>query len=299
MKILFVIVGPTAIGKTALAIEVAKRLGTEIVSCDSRQFYKEMNIGVARPSDEELSAVMHHFIAHRSVVDSYNAFDFEQDALAKLEDLFGNKECAVAVGGSGLYVDALCQGIALLPDPRPGLREELQLQLKQEGIESFQRQLEALDPGYYAEVDRQNPVRLQRALEVILTSGQPYSQIIKQTQRPRPFKVVKIGLRAEREIIKDRINRRVDVMEDMGLVEEVAGLTAFRDLIALKTVGYKEIFSYLDGDISLERSLADIKTHTWQYAKKQLTWLNRYEDIFWINIEKKSQVLQVLSNYGY
>ncbi|MCQ2278073.1 MAG: tRNA (adenosine(37)-N6)-dimethylallyltransferase MiaA [Bacteroidales bacterium] len=299
MKILFVIVGPTAIGKTALAIEVAKRLGTEIVSCDSRQFYKEMNIGVARPSDEELSAVKHHFIAHRSVVDSYNAFDFEQDALAKLEDLFGDKECAVAVGGSGLYVDALCQGIALLPDPRPGLREELQLQLKQEGIESFQRQLEALDPEYYAEVDRQNPVRLQRALEVILTSGQPYSQIIKQTQRPRPFKVVKIGLRAEREIIKDRINRRVDVMEDMGLVEEVAGLMAFRDLIALKTVGYKEIFSYLDGDISLERSLADIKIHTWQYAKKQLTWLNRYEDIFWINIEKKLQVLQVLSNYGY
>lgn len=299
MKILFVIVGPTAIGKTALAIEVAKRLGTEIVSCDSRQFYKEMNIGVARPSDEELSAVKHHFIAHRSVVDSYNAFDFEQDALAKLEDLFGDKDCAVAVGGSGLYVDALCQGIALLPDPRPGLREELQLQLKQEGIESFQRQLEALDPEYYAEVDRQNPVRLQRALEVILTSGQPYSQIIKQTQRPRPFKVVKIGLRAEREIIKDRINRRLDVMEDMGLVEEVAGLMAFRDLIALKTVGYKEIFSYLDGNISLERSLADIKTHTWQYAKKQLTWLNRYEDIFWINIEKKSQVLQVLSNYGY
>lgn len=299
MKILFVIVGPTAIGKTALAIEVAKRLETEIVSCDSRQFYKEMNIGVARPSEEELSAVKHHFIAHRSVVDSYNAFDFEQDALAKLEDLFGDKECAVAVGGSGLYVDALCQGIALLPDPRPGLREELQLQLKQEGIESFQRQLEALDPEYYTEVDRQNPVRLQRALEVILTSGQPYSQIIKQTQRPRPFKVVKIGLRAEREIIKDRINRRVDVMEDMGLVEEVAGLMAFRDLIALKTVGYKEIFSYLDGDISLEQSLADIKTHTWQYAKKQLTWLNRYEDIFWINIEKKLQVLQVLSNYGY
>lgn len=299
MKTLFVIVGPTAIGKTALAIEVAKRLGTEIVSCDSRQFYKEMNIGVARPSDEELSAVKHHFIAHRSVVDSYNAFDFEQDALAKLEDLFWDKECAVAVGGSGLYVDALCQGIALLPDPRPGLREELQIQLKQEGIESFQRQLEALDPEYYAEVDRQNPVRLQRALEVILTSGQPYSQIIKQTQRPRPFKVVKIGLRAEREIIKDRINRRVDVMESMGLVEEVAGLMAFRDLIALKTVGYKEIFSYLDGDISLERSLADIKTHTWQYAKKQLTWLNRYEDIFWINIEKKLQVLQVLSNYGY
>ena len=299
MKTLFVIVGPTAIGKTALAIEVAKRLGTEIVSCDSRQFYKEMNIGVARPSDEELSAVKHHFIAHRSVVDSYNAFDFEQDALAKLEDLFGDKECAVAVGGSGLYVDALCQGIALLPDPRSGLREELQLQLKQEGIESFQRQLEALDPEYYAEVDRQNPVRLQRALEVILTSGQPYSQIIKQTQRPRPFKVVKIGLRAEREIIKDRINRRVDVMESMGLVEEVAGLMAFRDFIALKTVGYKEIFSYLDGDISLERSLADIKTHTWQYAKKQLTWLNRYEDIFWINIEKKLQFLQVLSNYGY
>lgn len=181
-------------------------LHSEILSCDSRQFYQELNIGVARPSPEELAAAPHHFIANRSVNNPYNVYQYEMEALSLLETLFRKYDTLVAVGGSGLYVDALSQGIALLPDPAPGLREKLQRQLQQQGIQSFQQQLQQLDPEYYAQVDQQNPVRLQRALEVILTSGQPYSQIIRQSQRPRPFRIVKVGLQCDRDIIKQRIN---------------------------------------------------------------------------------------------
>lgn len=268
-------------------------LHTEILSCDSRQFYQELNIGVARPSPEELAAAPHHFIANRSVNNPYNVYQYEMEALSLLETLFRKYDTVVAVGGSGLYVDALCQGIALLPDPAPGLREKLQRQLQQQGIQSFQQQLQQLDPEYYAQVDQQNPVRLQRALEVILTSGQPYSQIIRQSQRPRPFRIVKVGLQCDRDIIKQRINLRTDLMIEQGLVEETRQLLPFRHLNTLNTVGYKEIFSYLDGNTTLERSIADIKTHTWQYAKKQITWNNRYEDIFWINREKNIDLMQV------
>lgn len=268
-------------------------LHTEILSCDSRQFYQELNIGVARPSPEELAAAPHHFIANRSVNNPYNVYQYEMEALSLLETLFRKYDTVVAVGGSGLYVDALSQGIALLPDPAPGLREKLQRQLQQQGIQSFQQQLQQLDPEYYAQVDHQNPVRLQRALEVILTSGQPYSQIIRQSQRPRPFRIVKVGLQCDRDIIKQRINLRTDLMIEQGLVEETRQLLPFRHLNTLNTVGYKEIFSYLDGNTTLERSIADIKTHTWQYAKKQITWNNRYEDIFWINREKNIDLIQV------
>lgn len=268
-------------------------LHTEILSCDSRQFYQELNIGVARPSPEELAAAPHHFIANRSVNNPYNVYQYEMEALSLLETLFRKYDTLVAVGGSGLYVDALSQGIALLPDPAPGLREKLQQQLQQQGIQSFQQQLQQLDPEYYAQVDHQNPVRLQRALEVILTSGQPYSQIIRQSQRPRPFRIVKVGLQCDRDIIKQRINLRTDLMIEQGLVEETRQLLPFRHLNTLNTVGYREIFSYLDGNTTLERSIADIKTHTWQYAKKQITWNNRYEDIFWINREKNIDLMQV------
>lgn len=268
-------------------------LHTEILSCDSRQFYQELNIGVARPSPEELAAAPHHFIANRSVNNPYNVYQYEMEALSLLETLFRKYDTVVAVGGSGLYVDALSQGIALLPDPAPGLREKLQQQFQQQGIQSFQQQLQQLDPEYYAQVDQQNPVRLQRALEVILTSGQPYSQIIRQSQRPRPFRIVKVGLQCDRDIIKQRINLRTDLMIEQGLVEETRQLLPFRHLNTLNTVGYKEIFSYLDGNTTLERSIADIKTHTWQYAKKQITWNNRYEDIFWINREKNIDLMQV------
>jgi len=295
MKTLLVVVGPTAIGKTAMAIELAQHLKTEILSCDSRQFYKELDIGVARPSKEELASAPHHFIAHRSVTEPYNVYEYEQEALSLLDVLFQKHDVVVAVGGSGLYVDALCQGIAVLPDPAPGLRERLQ----NESLESKQRQLQQLDPDYYAQVDTKNPVRLQRALEVILTTGQPYSQVIQQGLRPRPFHIQKVGITADRDVIKERINRRTDVMIAEGLVDEVRRVEHFRSLNTLNTVGYKEIFQYLDGTIGLDRSIADIKTHTWQYAKKQQTWLNRYNDIFWVKNEKNTTFLQVLENIQY
>lgn len=295
MKTLIVVVGPTAIGKTAFSIELARHLQTEILSCDSRQFYRELDIGVARPSKEELDAARHHFIANRSVTEPYNVYAYEQEALALLEALFERHDIAVAVGGSGLYVDALCQGIAILPDPAPGLRERLQ----NESLESKQKQLQELDPEYYERVDRQNPVRLQRALEVILTSGRPYSEIVRQSTRPRPFRIVKVGLTDEREVIRERINHRTDVMIGQGLVDEVQGVMSYRHLNTLNTVGYKEIFSYLDGTSSLDASVADIKTHTWQYAKKQLTWLNRYDDIFWTKYEKNKTLLQVFGKLQY
>lgn len=290
MTTLILIAGPTAIGKTALAIEWAKALHTEIISFDSRQFYRELNIGVARPSEEELSAAKHHFIACRSVTEPYNVFDYEHDALSLLEGLFRKHDTVIAVGGSGLYIDALCQGIALLPDPAPGLRERLQ----QESLESKQRQLQALDPIYYAQVDKQNPVRLQRALEVILTAGRPYSEIIQPSQTPRPFRIVKVALHAERDIIKERINLRTDAMIRQGLIEEARQMLPHRHLNTLNTVGYKEIFAHLDGTISLEKAVADIKTHTWQYAKKQLTWLRRYNDMVWLDRANFQHSLQVL-----
>lgn len=268
--------GPTAIGKTAYAIRLAKELGTEILSCDSRQFYQELNIGVARPSEEELKAAKHHFIACRSVENPFNVYSFEQEALQCLEKLFERHDIVVAVGGSGLYIDALCKGIALLPDPKPGLREQLKQQLQAEGIESFQRALQQLDPAYYAIVDKQNPVRLQRALEVCITSGKPYSELIAQQRPIRNFEIKKTVLTASPEELRERINRRVDLMIEMGLEEEVRQVTQFRHLNTLNTVGYKEFFEAWDQGNHNTQSIAEaIKTHTWQYAKKQLTWIKR------------------------
>lgn len=268
--------GPTAIGKTAYAIRLAKELGTEILSCDSRQFYQELNIGVARPSEEELKAAKHHFIACRSVENPFNVYFFEQEALQCLEKLFERHDIVVAVGGSGLYIDALCKGIALLPDPKPGLREQLKQQLQAEGIESFQKSLQQLDPAYYAIVDKQNPVRLQRALEVCITSGKPYSELIAQQRPCRNFEIKKTVLTASPEELRERINRRVDLMIEMGLEEEVRQVTQFRHLNTLNTVGYKEFFEAWDQGNHDTKSIAEaIKTHTWQYAKKQLTWIKR------------------------
>ena len=279
MKRLIVIVGPTAIGKTAAAIEVARQLETEIVSCDSRQFYKELDIGVARPLPKELAAAKHHFIACRSVTEPYNAFDYEHDALNTLSTIFESHDTAVAVGGSGLYVDALCNGINLLPDPTPELRAELSQKIANGHLDELLGELQRLDPEYYAIVDRQNPMRIQRALETIFTSGQPYSSLIGKKLPQRPFDIVKIGLQCERTELKERIYRRVDMMMGQGLLNEVRSLLPFRSLNTLNTVGYKEVFEYLDGRCTIGQATTNIKNHTWQYAKKQLTWLKRYDEI--------------------
>ncbi len=293
MKRLIVIVGPTAIGKTAAAIEVARQLQTEIVSCDSRQFYKELDIGVARPSPEELAAAKHHFIACRSVTEPYNAFDYEHDALNTLSTIFESHDTAVAVGGSGLYVDALCNGINLLPDPTPELRAELSQKIANGHLDELLGELQRLDPEYYAIVDRQNPMRIQRALETIYTSGQPYSSLIGKKLPQRPFDIVKIGLQCERTELKERIYRRVDMMMGQGLLDEVHSLLPFRSLNTLNTVGYKEVFEYLDGRCTIGQATTNIKNHTWQYAKKQLTWLKRYDEIKWVDRKKIDEILQV------
>lgn len=282
MKRLIVIAGPTAVGKTAYAIQLARQLGTEIISCDSRQFYSELNIGVARPTSDELAAVKHHFIACRSVTEPYNVYDYEHDAMQLLERMFEIHDDVVAVGGSGLYIDALCQGINYMPDPTPELRAELSGRIANGELPQLLDELKQQDPEYYAVVDKSNPIRIQRALEVIRTSGQPYSKMINKELPKRPFEIVKIALNRDRDVLRDRIYRRVDMMIKDGLVDEVESLLPYRNINTLNTVGYKEIFSYLDGKSTLDEAVTSIKNHTWQYAKKQLTWLKRYDNIQWI-----------------
>lgn len=282
MKRLIVIAGPTAVGKTAYAIQLARQLGTEIISCDSRQFYSELNIGVARPTSDELAAVKHHFIACRSVTKPYNVYDYEHDAMQLLERMFEIHDDVVAVGGSGLYIDALCQGINYMPDPTPELRAELSGRIANGELPQLLDELKQQDPEYYAVVDKSNPIRIQRALEVIRTSGQPYSKMINKELPKRPFEIVKIALNRDRDVLRDRIYRRVDMMIKDGLVDEVESLIPYRNINTLNTVGYKEIFSYLDGKSTLDEAVTSIKNHTWQYAKKQLTWLKKYDNIQWI-----------------
>lgn len=286
MKRLIVIVGPTAIGKTATAVRMAQQMHTEIISCDSRQFYNEMNIGVARPSPDELEAAKHHFIACRSVSNPYNVYDFEHDALALLDSLFVNHDNVIAVGGSGLYIEALCKGINLMPDPSPELRNELSSRIANGQLDLLISELKRLDPDYYNVVDLKNPIRIQRALEVIYTSGLPYSQLIGKPLPDRPFKIEKIGLRCQRDTLRQRIYSRVEIMMTQGLLQEAESLIPYRHLNTLNTVGYKELFSYFDGKCTLQQAVTDIKNHTWQYAKKQISWFARYSDISWQDIHE-------------
>ena len=274
---LIIVAGPTAVGKTAYAIRLARELETEIVSCDSRQFYREMRIGVARPSDEELAAVPHHFVACRSVTEPYNIFDYRRDALGVIRDLTGRYGCAVAVGGSGLYIDALLHEVSPMPDADPALRTRLQ----QMPLEEKRTLLQRLDPDYYARVDLRNPVRLQRALEVCLTTGRPYSQVIadrqdRQVDRQPEWDVEVRVLPMEREELRARIDRRVDLMMADGLLDEVRSLVPYRHLNTLATVGYRELFPVLDGEEELDHAVGMIKLNTWHYARKQLTWMRRY-----------------------
>ncbi len=274
MKKLLVITGPTASGKTALAIQLARQRGTEIVSCDSRQFYRELDIGVARPSAGELAAAKHHFIACRSVTKPYNISEYEHDALAVIRRLFESHDEVIAVGGSGLYIDALRQGVTAMPDPTPELRQQLQ----QMPLEEKRAQLKLLDPDYYSRVDLCNPVRLQRALEVCLMTGRPYSSVIADSKPARrEFDIeIKVVQRTPEEL-RERINRRVDMMMQAGLMEEVRRVLPFRELSTLRTVGYRELFPVIDGLDTQTHAVEMIKLNTWHYAKKQLTWMRRYQ----------------------
>ena len=296
-KVLLTVVGPTAIGKTALGILLAKHYKTEIISADSRQFFKEMEIGTAVPSKEELQAVPHHFIQHKSIFDPYSVGDFEKEAISFLEELFKNQDIVVMVGGSGLYVDAVVSGLDEFPEVDPIIRENLNQRLEEEGLESLQNELKIHDPEYYKIVDLENPHRLIRALEVSIAAKKPYSSFLDQQKPKRSFKTLYIGLDAPREVIYSRINARVDLMMEYGLLEEAKKLHAHKHLNALQTVGYKELFEYLDGHCPLEHAISEIKKNTRRFAKRQLTWLRKNESILWIpyNLEP-DKMIELINN---
>ena len=286
MPRLLLVLGPTASGKTARAIQLAQEHGTHIISADSRQFYSELDIGVARPSPDELAAAPHHFIACRSVLEPYNVFTYQQEALALTRQLFQQHDTLVAVGGSSLYIQALTRGINILPDPTPELRASLQRQLHDEGIQSLRALLKSLDPDYYARVDLANPVRIQRALEVCLTAGEPYSRFLDRPTEPRDFTVEPVIIERSREELRERILSRVGQMFDDGLEAEARSLYHLRHLQPLNTVGYKEFFSLwpqsptLLSDAQRQQVADSIALNTWHYAKKQLTWLKKARAIF-------------------
>lgn len=280
-KYLISITGPTAIGKTAMGIALAKKFNSEIISADSRQFYKEMEIGTAVPSAEELDRVPHHFIQHISVNTSYSVGDFEEDALKKLNVLFQSHDCLFMISGSGLYLKAIHQGLDKFPKIAPGLRDKLNKRLKTEGLAPLQSELEIHDPAYAKKIDLHNPHRVIRALEVCISSGKPFSSFLHQPKPERPFNSMKIGLTAPREIIYKRIEKRVDQMMEEGLLAEAEQLYRYRHKNALNTVGYKELFRYLNGEWSLDFAVKEIKKNTRHFAKRQLTWFRKDKDIHW------------------
>ena len=287
-KTLITIVGPTAIGKTSLSILIASYFDTEIISCDSRQFYKEMTLGTAVPEKEELAAVPHHFIQNRSIFEEYNVGSFERDALQKLDDLFEVNPVQIMVGGSGLYVDAVLKGLDYFPEVDVKIREELTTQLQEKGIEHLQEKLKELDIETYNNIAIDNPHRIMRALEICIGSNTPYSSFKNKPKCPRNFNSIKIGLNAEREIIYNRINLRVDNMIANGLLEEAKKLHSNKKLNALQTVGYRELFSFFDGDFTKDFAISEIKKNTRRFAKRQLTWFRKDQEILWFDYQKNS-----------
>ncbi len=286
MPSLIVILGPTGVGKTDLSIGLAQQLSTEIVSCDSRQIYREMRIGTAVPSPGQLAAVPHHFIGSHSIHETYTAGKYELDALELLDKLFQKHPVVVMAGGSGLYIDALCNGIDDFPEAAPGLRESLMQRAETEGLDVLRQELKLLDPDSYNELDLKNPHRVVRALEVTLSTTRPYSSFKKKQQKVRPFNIVKIGLQRPREELYERINRRVLQMIDEGWEAEARGLYPFRHLPALNTVGYKELFDHFDGKTTRQEAITLIQQHTRNYAKKQLSYWGRDKDIRWAYAEE-------------
>ena len=286
------VVGPTAAGKTKAAVRLAELLGTEIISADSRQIYRELRIGTAVPSDEELEKVNHHFIQCRSIFEDYNAFMYESDALELLDTLFKKYNIVVMEGGSMLYIDALCKGIDLMPDADPEIRKNLNARLENEGVEGLRLQLKKLDPRYYRITDLKNPVRIIHALEICLTTGRPYSSFRKETSKKRPFKIIKTGINVERWLLHRFIDERVDRMVKSGLEEEAKLYYPYRNLNALNTVGYREFFDFFDGKITRDKAVELIKRNTRRYARKQLTWFNRDPGITWFNPCQEAKILK-------
>ena len=280
---LITIVGPTAIGKTALSIQLANTFNASIISCDSRQFFKEMTIGTAVPEPLELAAAKHYFIQNRSVFEAYNVGEFERDALEKLEELFKENPIQIMVGGSGLYVDAVLKGLDYFPEVDQEIRGNLALKLEKDGIQPLQLQLKELDIETYNTIALDDPHRVMRALEICIGTGIPYSTFKNKPKKPRNFKSIKVGLHTDREIIYNRINQRVDTMMSNGLLEEAKQLYPYKELNALQTVGYRELFSFFDKTFTKEFAVSEIKKNTRRFAKRQLTWFKRDENIFWFD----------------
>tara|TARA_A100000171_G_C2140025_1_gene154325 strand:- start:5079 stop:5996 length:918 start_codon:yes stop_codon:yes gene_type:complete len=281
--LLICVVGPTAIGKTALGIALARHFSTEIISADSRQFFKEMTIGTAVPSAEELAAVPHHFIQDRSIFDAYNVGDFEKEALDTLKVLFKQNDVVVLVGGSGLYVDAVVKGLDTFPNVPETIRQQLNKEFEERGLHALQQELKTQDPTYFKTVDIDNHHRVIRALEIIRGTGNPFSSYLNQGAAQRNFNTIYIGLTAERPLVYERINLRVDLMMENGLLEEAKTLYPNKDLNALQTVGYRELFQYFDGTISKEEAISEIKKNTRRFAKRQGTWFRKNKAIEWFN----------------
>ncbi len=299
MKInyLISIVGPTAIGKTALSIKLAKHFKTEIISADSRQFYKEMKIGTAVPSSEELSQIKHHFIHHKSIEDNYNVGAFEKEVIQRLDSLFKTHNVVVMVGGSGLYIDAVTKGLDYFPEIDASVREGLNKRLKTEGLHSLQNQLKELDIDSYNKIAIDNPHRVIRALEICIGTGKPYSSFLNKEKVKRNFNLITIGLTADRETIYNRINKRVDILMHNGLLNEVKGLKTKQHFNALNTVGYKELFKHLNEEWTLDVAVSEIKKNTRRFAKRQLTWFKKDKSILWFDYDIDfNKIIEALLN---
>jgi tRNA dimethylallyltransferase len=294
---LVILLGPTGIGKTELSLRIAEEMQTEIISCDSRQFYKELKIGTAAPTPEELARVPHHLVGMLSINDYYSAGRFETDALKKAGELFRKHRIVLMTGGSMLYIDAICKGIDDIPDIDEELRQQLLDRYQKEGIENMKAELKLLDPEYYHRVDQMNHKRIIHALEVCIMSGKPYSSFRKEKAKERPFHILKIGLNMPREELYDRINRRVERMMINGLQEEAEKLYHHRHLNALNTVGYKELFEYMDGNWTLEYAINMIKQNSRRYAKKQLSWFNRDKEIHWFHPMQERKIIQLIKEW--
>ncbi len=296
-KHLVVVVGPTAVGKTDLCVQLAKHYDTAIISADSRQFFKEMNIGTAKPTLDEQQGVTHYFIDSHSINEEYNAGAYETDVLALLQELFKEKDVVIMTGGSGLYVRAILEGMDEMPDTDPAIRARLTEQLETEGLEPLLDKLEELDPEYFSQVDKANTQRVIRALEVCLSSGQPYSSFRKSLKRERPFNIIKIGLNRDRAELYSRIDQRMDLMLKQGLLEEAKALYPFRHHNALQTVGYKEIFDYLEGKCDWQEAVRLLKRNSRRYAKRQLTWFTKNPDEYtWFYPQQLQQIITYIDN---
>lgn len=296
MKTIISIVGPTAIGKTAVAIQIGNKFNTEVISADSRQFYKEMTIGTAKPSQKELQSIPHHFINSHSIQDILSAGDFEKEALKKINELFQQHDVLILVGGSGLFVNAVLEGLDDLPKAKEGVRESLNQTYKEKGLSFIQEKLKEIDPVYYTEVDISNPQRIIRAIEVFETTGIPFSHWRKNKKTERSFKTLSIGLEMDRALLYERINQRVDDMMDAGLLKEVETLYKSKHLPALQTVGYAELFDYIENKCNLEEAVSKIKQNSRRYAKRQMTWFKRNSTTVWFEPNKLPAIINYIEN---